>query len=78
VLENRSDAGGGRILITQRLYAEVEGEVEVEPAGEFALKGFMRPVAAFAVVGLRAGAVRGSFLRRRTPSGAAVAVPGTT
>jgi DNA-binding NtrC family response regulator len=38
-------AGGGQILITQRSYAEVETEVEAEPAGEFALKGFGRPVA---------------------------------
>lgn len=43
------EATGGQILITQRLYAEVEDAVEVVPAGEFALKGFGRPLAAFDV-----------------------------
>jgi class 3 adenylate cyclase len=37
-------------LIAQRLYAEVETDVEVEPVGEFALKGFQRPVTAFNVI----------------------------
>jgi DNA-binding response OmpR family regulator len=41
---------GGQILIDLRLYAEVEDAVEVEPAGEFTLKGFKRPVAAFNVL----------------------------
>ena len=44
------EASAGQILISQRLHAEVEGEVEVEPAGEFALKGFQRPVPAFNVM----------------------------
>jgi adenylate cyclase len=44
------EATGGQVLITQRLYAEVEGDVEVEPVGEVTLKGFQRPVAAFDVV----------------------------
>jgi DNA-binding response OmpR family regulator len=47
------EATGGQILIAQRLYAEVEDEVEVEPAGEFELKGFQRPVTAFNVVAVR-------------------------
>jgi class 3 adenylate cyclase len=47
------EAAGGQILIAQRLYAEVEEAVEAEPAGEFALKGFQRPVAAFNVLGVR-------------------------
>ena len=50
------EASAGQILISQRLYAEVEGDVEVEPAGEFTLKGFRRPVPAFNVVGVRAQA----------------------
>jgi adenylate cyclase len=41
------EAVGGQVLITQRLYAEVEEVVEAIPAGEFALKGFGRPVVAF-------------------------------
>jgi adenylate cyclase len=44
------EATGGQILIAQRLYAEVESEVDVEPAGEFTLKGFKRPVVAYNVL----------------------------
>jgi adenylate cyclase len=47
------EATAGQILVTQRLHAEVEDDVEVEPAGEFTLKGFRRPVAAFNVVSVR-------------------------
>jgi CheY-like chemotaxis protein len=43
----------GQVLIAQRLYAEVEAEVEAEPVGELRLKGFKPPVAAFDVVGVR-------------------------
>jgi DNA-binding response OmpR family regulator len=43
-------AAGGQILIAQRLYAEVEDDVDAEPVGEFTLKGFQRPVAAFNVI----------------------------
>jgi DNA-binding response OmpR family regulator len=47
------EATAGQILISQRLYAEVDDEVEAEPIGEFTLKGFRRPVAAFNVVSVR-------------------------
>jgi class 3 adenylate cyclase len=47
------EAAAGQVLIAQRLYAEVESDVDVEPAGEFTLKGFRRPVTAFNVVGVR-------------------------
>ena len=47
------EAKPGQVLIAQRLYAEVEDEVEVEPAGEFALRGFQRPVTAFNVLAVR-------------------------
>jgi adenylate cyclase len=50
------EAAAGQILISQRLYAEVEEDVEVEAAGEFMLKGFQRPIAAFNVVALREAA----------------------
>ena len=50
------EATGGQILIAQRLYAEVENDVDVEPAGEFVLKGFQRPVVAFNVVAVRENA----------------------
>jgi adenylate cyclase len=47
------EATAGQILAAQRLYAEVEEHVEVEPAGEFTLKGFQRPVAAFNILAVR-------------------------
>jgi adenylate cyclase len=47
------EATGGQILIAQRLYAEVESHVDVEPVGELTLKGFQRPVAVFNVVAVR-------------------------
>jgi len=50
------EATAGQILVAQRLYAEVEDEVEAEPAGEFTLKGFRRPVAAFNVIAVRSEA----------------------
>jgi DNA-binding response OmpR family regulator len=47
------EAAPGQILITQRLYAEVEDDVEVQSMGDFRLKGFQRPVTAFDVLGIR-------------------------
>jgi adenylate cyclase len=47
------EASAGQILVTQRLYAEVEEHVVVEPVGEFALKGFHRPIVAFDVLAVR-------------------------
>jgi adenylate cyclase len=47
------EATAGQFLISQRLYAEVEDDVKVEPVGEFTLKGFQRPIAAFNVVAIR-------------------------
>jgi CheY-like chemotaxis protein len=47
------EATDGQILIAQRLYAEVEDDVEVEPAGEFTLKGFPRPITAYNVLSVR-------------------------
>jgi len=47
------EAAAGQVLIAQRLYAEVESDIDVEPVGEFTLKGFRRPVTAFNVLGVR-------------------------
>ena len=47
------EATAGQILIAQRLYAEVEDDVEAVPVGELTLKGFPRPVAAYDVLGVR-------------------------
>ena len=63
------EAAAGQILITQRLFAEVEDEVEVEAVGEFGLKGFQRPVTAFNVVAIREPA-RDGLTRTTVPASA--------
>jgi class 3 adenylate cyclase len=50
-------AAPAQTLIGQRLFAAVEDEVEATPAGKLELKGFARPVPAYAVLGLRAQAM---------------------
>jgi len=46
------EAAGGEILLAPRVVAALdEGEFAVEPAGEFVLKGFARPIAAARVRG---------------------------
>ena len=47
------EAAGGQILISQRVCAAVEGLAVAEPVGELALKGFVRPVPAYAVCALK-------------------------
>ena len=54
------EAAGGQVLIAQRLYAEVDQDVDVVPMGEFTLKGFQRPVAAFDVLAVRSAAAEPS------------------
>jgi class 3 adenylate cyclase len=44
------EAKPGQILISPRVLMKVENAVKVEPAGEFELKGFRRPSAAYNVV----------------------------
>jgi class 3 adenylate cyclase/CheY-like chemotaxis protein len=46
-------AQDGQVLISQRVYGEVEEKVDVEPQGELALKGLNRPVVAYNVLNLR-------------------------
>lgn len=48
-------AEDGQILITQRVYADVEEIVEVKLVGELTFKGFHKPVPAYQVLGLNAG-----------------------
>jgi class 3 adenylate cyclase/CheY-like chemotaxis protein len=43
------EARPGQIVVSRRVLAEVEELVEVEPVGELTLKGFGKPVEAFAV-----------------------------
>jgi len=47
------EAAPGQILIAQRVLASVEALVDVEPVGELALKGLLRPVSAFNLIRLR-------------------------
>src|SRR5687767_15957326 len=47
------EATAGQILIPQRLHAEVEEDVDVEPVGELTLKGFRAPIPAFNVLAVR-------------------------
>lgn len=50
------EAGGGEILITQRLYGVIEDLVVVDPGREVTLKGFSRQVPVYNVIRLRAAA----------------------
>jgi GAF domain-containing protein len=43
----------GQVVISGRTHSLVEGSVEAEPLGSVELKGFSRPVEAFAVAGLK-------------------------
>jgi len=52
------EAQDGQILISSRIFSKVESDVEVEPVGELALKGFHRPVFAHNVTGIRQGLAR--------------------
>jgi adenylate cyclase len=47
------EARAGQILISQRVYAMVEDLIDVEPLGDLALKGFLKPISAFNVIALR-------------------------
>jgi adenylate cyclase len=49
-----SEADAGQILVTQRVRAAVEADFDLEALGELTLKGLLRPVRTFNVVGLRA------------------------
>ena len=44
------EAKPGQILISPRVLMKVENDVQVEPVGEFELKGIRRPLAAYNVV----------------------------
>jgi adenylate cyclase len=48
------EAGPGQILTNERILSEVEHLVEAEPVGDLTLKGFVKPVSAFSIVGLAA------------------------
>ena len=48
------EASDGQILVSQRVYAEVESLVEAVALGALSLRGFARPLLAFSVLRLRA------------------------
>src|SRR5206468_6376758 len=47
------EATDGQILVSQRVYAEVESLVEAVALGALTLRGFARPLLAFSVLRLR-------------------------
>ena len=47
------EAKPGQILGSRRLLATVESLVRAEPVGELQLKGFLKPVPVFEIVGLK-------------------------
>jgi len=49
------EARPGQLLVSQRMLGMVEDLVEAEAVGELSLKGFLKPVSAFNVTGLREG-----------------------
>ncbi len=49
-------AEAGQIMLTQRVYADVEDLVEVEPVGDLELKGFAKPVPILNLLALKEGA----------------------
>ena len=48
-----AEAQGGQILISPRVFVEVQELVHAEPLGELAFKGFRQPMPVFNVVGLK-------------------------
>ena len=47
------EAADREILVSQRAFAQVEDDIEVEPIGEVSVKGYSRPQAAYNVVKLK-------------------------
>ena len=47
------EAASGQILVSQRVHTALEERVDAEPVGDLQLKGFLKPVPAFNIVGLR-------------------------
>jgi adenylate cyclase len=49
-----AEAKGGEVLVCQRTMASIDEQSELEPAGPFKLRGFVQPVPAFRVTGMKA------------------------
>jgi adenylate cyclase len=52
------EAKAGQILVSQRMLGMIEDLVDAEAVGDLALKGFLKAVSAFNVIGLRDGSER--------------------
>jgi class 3 adenylate cyclase len=48
-----NEARGGQVLISSRVATAVEGLIDIEGVGSLALKGLVKPVPTFNVVGLK-------------------------
>jgi len=48
----RDQAQNGGFLVTQRLYAKVEGLAQIASIGELSFKGYHKPVPAFQILGM--------------------------
>jgi PAS domain S-box-containing protein len=64
-------AAAGQILVSLRVFAEVEDVIDAEPAGELEMKGFHGPQQVFNVIGIKAPRADVEALQR--DSGAAAA-----
>lgn len=51
----KDEAREGQILVSERIFAEVENVVDAEVAGDLILKGFIKPVSAYSIVDVKAG-----------------------
>jgi len=49
------EAKAGEILVSERVYAEVENDVTAEPMGALPLKGFVKPAATYRIVDVTTG-----------------------
>jgi class 3 adenylate cyclase len=47
------EAKGGQILVSSRVASTTEGLIELEEVGRLTLKGFLRPVPVYNLVGLK-------------------------
>jgi adenylate cyclase len=47
------EAKAGQILISQKTFARLEDQLEVEPVGDLSVKGYSRPQPAYNVVRLK-------------------------
>ena len=47
------EAKGGQILVSSRVAGVLEGQLELEEVGRLSLKGFLRPIPTFSLLGVR-------------------------